>query len=232
MPSSRAGNKWAEVALAEHATDAETGHTPLTRALSASGLRTDRAAIEAPQRLIVLLDSTGTTQDRYQTTLRAFRFPLPSQPRRFGALGANQARQLTSIRLRLRGLGPLRGLVRVEVVGNLPDHRAVTSPTPPHDLRLELQVNDPWQCCCVRSPASMMNVLPPEQNSAGECPLRRRKPEPTYLAAGPSLSTAHRQRDVANPVFRSAYRGSSASRHLIGQRAEESICTIDDQSIA
>jgi len=64
------GNKSAEVALAEHATDPETWQAPLTKALTASGVGADQAVIEAAQQLMALLDPTGTAQGKYQIDLR------------------------------------------------------------------------------------------------------------------------------------------------------------------
>jgi len=64
------GNQSAEVALAEHATDAATWQAPLTKVLTASGVAADEAVIEAAQQLMALLDPAGTAQGKYQVDLR------------------------------------------------------------------------------------------------------------------------------------------------------------------
>ncbi len=64
------GNKSAEVALAEHATDPETWQAPLTKALTTSGAIDDQAVIEAAQQLMALLVPAGTAQGKYQIDLR------------------------------------------------------------------------------------------------------------------------------------------------------------------
>ena len=63
------GNKPAEVALAEHATDPETWQAPLTKALTASGAGADQAVIDAARQLMALLDPAGSEQGKYQVDL-------------------------------------------------------------------------------------------------------------------------------------------------------------------
>jgi hypothetical protein len=64
------GNKSAEVALAEHATDPQTWQAPLSKVLTSSGAPGDKAIIEAAQQLMALLDRVGTAQGKYQVDLR------------------------------------------------------------------------------------------------------------------------------------------------------------------
>ena len=64
------GNRSAEVALAEHATDPETWQTPLAKSLTTSGAALDDAVIEAAQQLMALLDPAGTEQGKYRIDLR------------------------------------------------------------------------------------------------------------------------------------------------------------------
>lgn len=64
------GNKSAEVALSEYPTDPETWQAPLSKALTTSGVSADHLVIEAAQRLMALLDPTGTEQGKYQVDLR------------------------------------------------------------------------------------------------------------------------------------------------------------------
>jgi hypothetical protein len=61
-----AGNKSAEVALAEHASDPETWQAPLTKYLTSSGADADEAIIQAAQQLLALLDPAGTAQGKYR----------------------------------------------------------------------------------------------------------------------------------------------------------------------
>ena len=63
------GSKPAEVVLAEHSSDPETWQVPLAKALAAFGVGSDRAVIEAAQRLLALLDPAGTAQGKYQVDL-------------------------------------------------------------------------------------------------------------------------------------------------------------------
>jgi hypothetical protein len=65
-----AGNRSAEVALAEHATDPQTWQAPLVKALTVSGVAADQAVIEAAQQLMALLDPEGTEQGKYRIDLR------------------------------------------------------------------------------------------------------------------------------------------------------------------
>lgn len=65
-----AGNRSAEVALAEHAADPETWQVPLTKFLASSGASTDAAIIEAAQQLMALLDPVGAEQGKYHIDLR------------------------------------------------------------------------------------------------------------------------------------------------------------------
>jgi hypothetical protein len=65
-----AGNRSAEVILAEHATDPETWQAPLAKALTASGARADLVILEAAQQLMALLDQVGTAQGKYQVDLQ------------------------------------------------------------------------------------------------------------------------------------------------------------------
>jgi hypothetical protein len=65
-----AGNRSAEVILAEHATDPETWQAPLAKALTASGAGGDQVILEAAQQLMALLDQVGTAQGKYQVDLQ------------------------------------------------------------------------------------------------------------------------------------------------------------------
>ena len=65
-----AGNKSAEVALAEHASDPETWQAPLTKALTTFGIDADEAIVAAAQQLLALLDPEGTGQGKYRVDLR------------------------------------------------------------------------------------------------------------------------------------------------------------------
>lgn len=65
-----AGNRSAEVALAEHAEDPETWQAPLTKALTESGAGADPVVIEAAQQLMALLDEAGTRAGKYHVDLR------------------------------------------------------------------------------------------------------------------------------------------------------------------
>jgi hypothetical protein len=65
-----AGRNPAEVALAEHETDPDTWQAPLARELLQTGTDTDPEVIEAAQRLMALLDQTGTRAGKYTVDLR------------------------------------------------------------------------------------------------------------------------------------------------------------------
>jgi hypothetical protein len=65
-----AGNRTAEVVLAEHARDPDTWHAPLARALGESGAGADPAVIEAARQLMVLLDEAGVRAGKYDVDLR------------------------------------------------------------------------------------------------------------------------------------------------------------------
>lgn len=65
-----AGNKTAEVALAEYGDDPETWKAPLAKALLESGSCADPAVIEAAQRLMSLLDDAGARAGKYNVDVR------------------------------------------------------------------------------------------------------------------------------------------------------------------
>jgi hypothetical protein len=65
-----AGNKTAEVALAEHADDPGTWQAPLAKALTESGVCADPAIIDAARQLMALLDEAGTRAGKYNVDLR------------------------------------------------------------------------------------------------------------------------------------------------------------------
>ena len=64
------GNQAAEVALVEHAHDAETWQAPLAKALDSSGASADPAVIKAAQDLMALLDEPGSRTGKYHVDLR------------------------------------------------------------------------------------------------------------------------------------------------------------------
>jgi hypothetical protein len=64
------GNKSAEVALAEHASDPETWQAPLAKALADTGVGTDESVVAAAQELMALLDEAGTRLGKYRVDLR------------------------------------------------------------------------------------------------------------------------------------------------------------------
>src|SRR5258706_12378876 len=59
------GQRTAEVALAEHETDPETWQAPLAKQLVETGAVADRDLLEAAQRLMALLDETGSRAGKY-----------------------------------------------------------------------------------------------------------------------------------------------------------------------
>jgi hypothetical protein len=65
-----AGRNAAEVALAEHETDPDTWQAPLARELIQTSTNADPEVIEAAQRLMALLDQTGTRAGKYTVDLR------------------------------------------------------------------------------------------------------------------------------------------------------------------
>src|SRR5580658_10435470 len=114
---------------------------------------------------------------------------LPPQPRQLRPLIGRQTWPLARVGLGLGDPGPHCGLGQVKVAGDLPD-RAVTSPAPLHDLRLELRRERPAAARLLP-----LHGLHDEHPSArgrtpdGECPSNRRKPRPITTVIRPTAIT-------------------------------------------
>ena len=64
-----AGNRPAEVALAEYAVDPDTWQLPLAKALAESGASTEPSVVNAAQQLMALLDEAGARLGKYKVDL-------------------------------------------------------------------------------------------------------------------------------------------------------------------
>ncbi|HEX7744671.1 MAG TPA: hypothetical protein VF462_05355 [Micromonosporaceae bacterium] len=70
MSTRLAGRPAGEVALMEHEADPQTWRAPLEKELVESGVCTDPQVIEAAQRLLALLDRSGSDAGKYRVDLR------------------------------------------------------------------------------------------------------------------------------------------------------------------